>query len=229
MLMLEMTLYQLDRSTVNTFGPEREVRANRVQIEKVAFTPAQGRLGTELNVTANIRGTTGNRYVSTIVFQKVKTEEADGPTNVTVKATTGNDVHLQNVSLNSSNVQVRCTCLDFYFRFALWNLKHKSLHGDPPDPYVKTTDRPPVNPQQKPGVCKHLYKLIQNLKGQGIMKNIDHSAKNDREPWPNLLPPKDQEEAPTQQPQSQMQQKARDPNAPRFQRAPKPPTPGDQS
>lgn len=222
MLILEMTLYQLDRSTINGFGPEREVRANRVQINSIAFTPTQAKGGTQLNCVAQVIGTTGNRYQSTIVFKNVKTEAEDTPQNITVKGTTGEDIHLTSISLNSSNVQVRCTCLDFYFRFALWNQRKNSLYGDPPDPYVKTTDRPPVNPQQKPGVCKHLYKLIQKLKVQGIMKNIDHSAKNDREPWPNLTQPK-------AEPQQQMQQKARDPNAPRFQRVPavKPPVPPD--
>lgn len=215
MLMLEMTLYQLDRSTINGFGPEREVRANRVQVNKVTFTPSQGKSGTQLNVSANIRGTTGLPYVSTIVFQKVQTEPEDLPTNITVKGTDGQDIHLTSVSLNGSNVQVRCTCLDFYWRFAVWNHRKNSLYGPPPDPYVKTTERPPVNPSQKPGVCKHLYKLIQKLKGQGIMKNIDHSAPGDRAPWT------EKGTAPIgNKPQQQMQQKARDPNAPRFQRVP---------
>ena len=182
MLMLEMTLYQLDRSTVNNFGPEREVRANRVQVETLEFTTSQGKLGTQLTAIADVRGSTGERYKSTIVFKKVKTEEADTPTNITVKSTNGDDIHLQAISLNSSDVMVRCSCLDFYWRFSLWNMRHKSLFGDGPDPYVKTTNRPPVNPGQRPGVCKHLYKMIQKIKGQGIMKNIDHSSPKDPAP-----------------------------------------------
>ena len=183
MLLLEMTLYQLDRSTTNAFGPERQVRSNRIQVNQIQFTPVQAAGNTQLNVVAKIRGTTGNPYESTIVFKRVKLEDQDLPTNITVKSTGGQDLHINAASLNSTDVQVRCTCLDFYYRFALWNHRKKSLYGDPPDPYVKTTNRPPVNPTQKPGVCKHIYKLMLRLKSQGVMKDIDHSSEKDREVW----------------------------------------------
>lgn len=54
-------------------------------------------------------------------------------------------------------VKVRCSCRDFYFRFAVWNHKAGVLFGRIPPKYKrKTTTRPEVNPQHIPGICKHI-------------------------------------------------------------------------
>lgn len=168
MLMLEMTLYQLDRSTQNTFGDGREYRSNVIQISKIDFIKQQTNGKTSLLVKGTARGSTGMNYTPTIQFNKVNFEEQDTNANVTVDSESG-PLHMTSQSLKSSDVLVRCDCMDFYWRFAVWNKKHKSLLGDPPPPYAKTTDRPPVNPDQKPGTCKHLYRLVKQLKARGMM------------------------------------------------------------
>jgi hypothetical protein len=85
-------------------------------------------------------------------------------------ASDGQDYHVQPLQLAGHNVKVRCNCMDFYFRFANYNAQDKSLVGKPPPLYRrKTTTRPPVNPGQVPGMCKHLLKLVQTLQGAGLV------------------------------------------------------------
>jgi len=170
MLIIEMTLYQLDRSTRNTFGDGRDFRSNEIQVRDISYSRTSAPNGNQqLMVQSEAIGSTGKRYNPTILYNKVQFEEQDTPQNITVQDESGRPLHINAQSAKSSDVKVCCDCLDFYWRFATWNLKHKSLLGNPPKPYVKTTDRPPVNPEQKAGVCKHLYKLVKQLQAQRIM------------------------------------------------------------
>lgn len=70
-------------------------------------------------------------------------------------------------------VKVRCSCRDFYFRFAAWNHQKGALFGRIPPKYVrKTTTRPEVNPKHIPGICKHIQlaaKVLINSKGAIVM------------------------------------------------------------
>lgn len=169
MLIVEMTVYQLDRSTHNAFGDDREHGAGKTSIGNIEYSEQQADGKTQLVVKSAVRGSTGMQYEPVIVFKNVTFEQEDTPQNITVQGSDGKDHHIDAASVRNSDVQVRCNCMDFYWRFANWNMKHKSLLGNPPPPYVKKTDRPPVNPTQKPGVCKHLYKLIQQIKAKRIM------------------------------------------------------------
>ena len=63
---------------------------------------------------------------------------------------------------NKNKVQVRCECEDFRFFWAPAVEKKKSLIGTFP-PYIKKTNRPPRNPQQVPGLCKHLLAVAKKL------------------------------------------------------------------
>lgn len=169
MLLLELSVYHLDRSTQNQFGDDRESRAAKTGVANVEFSTAQNEGKTELDVKAVVKGSSGMTYKPMIIFKNVKLQDADSPQNVTVVDYNGKELHIDPESVKSSNVMVRCDCMDFYWRFANWNLKHKALLGDKPGAYVKKTNRPPVNPMQKPGVCKHLYKLVQQLRGKGLL------------------------------------------------------------
>lgn len=71
----------------------------------------------------------------------------------------------------NNDVLVRCQCQDFYFMWQWWDRKNKSLLG-PHKNYVRKTDnRPPVNPDQAPGLCKHLLGMTNLLMQEGIIKN----------------------------------------------------------
>ena len=82
-------------------------------------------------------------------------------------------VAFKKIDAGKSPVQVRCSCEDFYFRFA-WYLKQKgSLYGRTPRPYHrKTTTRPSVNIHHIPAMCKHLWNLARALVSAGVVVGI---------------------------------------------------------
>jgi hypothetical protein len=104
-----------------------------------------------------------------MLFSDVVYEDGDQGDNVTFKGSDNQEYHIQPIQLSRNNVKVRCSCLDFRWRFALWNSKDGSLYGDPPGPYKKKTNRPPVNPQRVPALCKHLMKTTIALKQSGVL------------------------------------------------------------
>lgn len=163
-ILLEMTLYQLNRSTQNGFDDKRKNKAPRMRLSNMKYTPSSTNNKTNLTVTADcVSGDSGNHYQPVIVFNTVVLEPENTSTNTTVPASTGEDININTYSLASSDVKVRCDCLDFYWRFTNFNFKQKALQGNPNPPYVKKTNRPPVNPLSKPGICKHIYELLKTV------------------------------------------------------------------
>lgn len=120
----------------------------------------------------HIRSTTtsnGNAYRQSMQFMRVEFFDSDGPDVVTFKGTDGISYHIKPIALSVHNTKVKCNCMDFHHRFAHYNSQDKSLVGRPPPPYQRKTNRPPVNPDRVPGMCKHLLKLVQTLQQYGIV------------------------------------------------------------
>lgn len=163
-ILLEVTLYQLNRSTQNGFDDQRKQKSPRMQLTDIQYTPTNEKGKQGLIVKSHcISGDSGNHYDQVIQFNKVVYEDEDTPQNTTVPTAGGQTAHINTESLANSDVKVRCTCLDFYWRFANFDFKQKALMGDPNPPYVRKTNRPPVNPLQKAGICKHIYALLQKV------------------------------------------------------------------
>jgi hypothetical protein len=167
--LVEMTTYQLDRSTQKAFGNTRASNAGGTSIGNLEFSATADKGKKQLVVKSTVTGPTGKHYTSMIIFKNVTYEAEDTPTNVTIQGQDGKPLHIDPFTTSRSDVQVRCDCMDFYWRFANWNFKQHALSGDKPPPYVKKTDRAPVNPLQKAGTCKHLYKLVQQLQSKGLV------------------------------------------------------------
>jgi hypothetical protein len=165
----EMTTYQLDRSTHKAFGSTRNDSASQTSIGNIEFSATQDKGKAQLVVKSSVTGPTGKRYDTIMIFKNVTFEQEDTAQNITVQGADGKQLHFDPYTTARSDVQVRCGCMDFYWRFANWNAKHHALTGDKPAPYVKVSNRAPVNPLQKAGTCKHLYKLVQQLQNKGIV------------------------------------------------------------
>lgn len=165
----EATYAELERNTLNSMPPteRRQWVTAPVQIKKLEFIPAQESQNLLVKATVINDGT---KYTSTALFDKVIYDEADQANNITFTGTAGEEYHVEPIDLAHHNIKVNCDCLDFYWRFATWNHQKNSLNGHPPPPYQRKTNRPPVNPRQVPGVCKHLLKTISALKETGIVR-----------------------------------------------------------
>lgn len=143
-------------------------QTSTTQVKNITYTPHVA--NSSLEVDAEVASSQGGQHRVTVLFNKVRFEPSDTPTNVTVLTAGGDSQSLSKVSLTNNTLRVRCTCLDFRFRFATWNASDNSLIGDLPPPYIrKTTTRPPVNPAKVPGVCKHIISVVKDLQKQGLV------------------------------------------------------------
>ena len=72
----------------------------------------------------------------------------------------------------STEVQVKCSCADYYWTFAWANYNSKVHKGTKPPPYMNTYLRGYAtrNPKDKPGLCKHLILFITILMQEGLVR-----------------------------------------------------------
>ena len=165
----EVTLDDLERDTVFGFPhtTKRQHATGPIQISKMSLIPA---VPTQDLICHGTAKSGGNTYEPKILFLEVKYQDEDTNDNVTFTGSDGATYNIVPISLSESNVKVTCNCLDFRWRFSIWNDDRGALYGDPPPPYQrKTTTRPPANPNQTPGICKHLIKMTQNLRQAGMV------------------------------------------------------------
>ena len=163
------TYNDLEKNVLN-FDPvstKRQHATDPIRITQIAYLPF---LGTNNLNVESIAASNGTNYNPKITFNQIEFEEEDTPNNITFKGKDGNEYHMQPINLAEKTLRVRCDCLDFYWRFAAFNAKDKSLIGTAPKPYKRVSNRGPVNPKQVPGACKHILKTIQALKDAGMVR-----------------------------------------------------------
>ena len=168
-LISEASYSTLDANTRSKM-PITDKRENVVHKQRItnmsvtAYVPSNTIL-----IKSLVQGET-NRYTTHVQFEGVIFEDSGDTADVV--EITGSDMQqyfVHPIELSKNNVKVLCDCLDFRWRFAVANSKANSLYGNIPPPYVKKTNRPPVNPQNVPGVCKHLIKTIETLQDSGLL------------------------------------------------------------
>lgn len=164
----QSTYTDLEQNVLN-YIPVSKKRQNAVDPIRIVSMELLPFLGTKNLNVKTLASSDGTNYSPTIIFNRVEFENEDLPENVTFKAKDGNEYHIKPLNLADHTVRVRCNCLDFHYRFAFYNAKDKSLIGSAPKPYQRKTNRGPVNPQQVPGVCKHLIAMTKALKHSGIV------------------------------------------------------------
>lgn len=164
-IILELSTGDLEARTRNTMGPERTEKSGQVQLNNLTYIPMAN--NALLKIGSNTTSNNGHDYWTTLVFDNVNYLEAEEPNAFSFTGSDNTEYFIQRVPVNT-NVKVNCSCLDFHYRFAVWNNKFRALDGQPPPPYVKKTQRPPVNPTQSPGVCKHIMKMMNDLRAQNF-------------------------------------------------------------
>jgi hypothetical protein len=165
----EDTVNDLEQGTIAGF-PNTKKRQNvtgTVAVNNIKFIPYEQ--SNTLQIQADVTSA-GHRYQTAMSFTDVQYEQADSNDVISFHGTDSKEHYIYAVSAILNNAQVRCTCLDFYFRFANQDYQSDSLLGSPPPPYRrKTTTRPPANPTDTIGMCKHLIKMADKLKDMRIL------------------------------------------------------------
>lgn len=166
----ESSLVDLEQGAVRGFPhtTKRQHSTGPISMTGLEITPYVNT--GQLRCTAQMHSA-GNTYETIIQFEDVTFEDEDRPTNTTFTATDGEEYNIIPVNARDNDVKCRCNCLDFYYRFSVYNQGDGSLYGNPPPPYQRKTDnRPPVNPTKTPGLCKHLMKLADFLHQTKIVR-----------------------------------------------------------
>jgi hypothetical protein len=166
-LLLEIAYDKLLQNVMNNFDNGRDNRSSDVRITNTLFMPYLQ----EDQLEAEGESQTSNgKYTSRVIFDNVIFKDEPTPDTTSVVAVDGEEYTFNRIDRNGSNVKVSCTCLDFHYRFAAFNHRDKALADKPPEPYVKKTNRKPVNPAKVSGVCKHIIRMVEELDKDSIFK-----------------------------------------------------------
>jgi len=165
--LMELSLSNLRNNVKMNFGNERETRSNRINVSNYQAIPSVS--DKTLLLKARIKGEESTYQVQ-VRFTNSSFSDVAQIGYTPIKAMDGREYFVKQFTLSQTQAKVKCTCLDFHYRFSVWNHSKKSLEGDPPPPYIKKTDSPPVNPNKVPGACKHIIKFMNFLKGEKIVR-----------------------------------------------------------
>lgn len=148
---------------------KRQHATNEVTVTKLQYIP---RIESDiLQINSSTSSTSGNVYKQLIQANGVNFQPDNSGNTVSVKDSNGTSHSITPVKLNVNNVGVFCECEDYQKRFAEINVSNNCHIGPQPAKYVrKTTTRPPANPLNVPGMCKHLIAVTDRLKNLHIIQ-----------------------------------------------------------
>lgn len=159
----ESSLETLHQSAVDAFPTtiKRQYATNTIKIANIGWLPF---VGMKTLFVKGLAQNEGKEYNPTIVFKSV-----DYNGDIELIASDGKPYNLKQLSLENSDVNVRCNCGDFYWRFNHFNYIDKSLQGRHRKKYEARYHPGSANPEEMPGLCKHLMKLVKALKESKII------------------------------------------------------------
>lgn len=161
-MIFESSLTDLYQSAVDAFPKttKRQHATHPIVIKELTWTPFVGMK------TLFIKGLAQNedREYNTIILLRKVNYQGD---EVQITASDGLPYSFDRISLENTDVSVRCNCNDFRWRFSYYNHLDKSLYGSKPKKY-ESKGGPPANPMEYEGMCKHLMKTMKALKEADI-------------------------------------------------------------
>jgi hypothetical protein len=167
----DQTIPQLRQSTERGFPntKKRQHSTGEVQVTNIEYQPAPAQKALQITTITTSNGS-GNQHNQMVMLKNATFESMGNGSNASFKAVDGKEYYIKPLPVNDTNVNVACDCEDYLMRFAHTNNQNGCHLGPLPPNYVrKTTTRPPANPQNVPGCCKHLLKLLDDLKGYGLL------------------------------------------------------------
>jgi hypothetical protein len=161
---LESSLVDLYQSAVAAFPrtTRRQYATDTIHITNLHWTPF---VGMKTLFVKGLAQNEGKEYTPIILLKNVQyiTE------GITIVASDGREYTFKKLSPTENDVLVRCDCPDFRWRFRYYNYLDHSLQGPKGKKYEAKGMRPPANPMEMPGMCKHLMKLMQGLNETGVI------------------------------------------------------------
>lgn len=160
---LESSLNELKQSATLAFPNtnKRQHAINEIEISSIKITPYVG-VKTLYTKALAQNVTNGKEYNSIILFKGLDYQEQKNKKNIEIIAD-GIHYYFNQLSLEDTQVLLRCDCEDFKNRFHHYNYLDKSLQGPNRKKYIGQ-GLWEANPLHLPGMCKHLMKLVESLR-----------------------------------------------------------------
>ena len=168
MLIYESTYADLYASVVEAFPhtTRRQYATDPIKVSGIQIVPFVGVRTLFIKADAINED---RHYRSMILLKDIQYEQNLMTGGIEVVASDGRHVYLHRPSLDDNNVLVRCSCNDFHWRLNYFNHLDKSLYGRKRSPYEAKINPGSANPLRSEGVCKHIMKMAQVLKGSGFL------------------------------------------------------------
>lgn len=163
----ESTLSDLYMSTLQAFANTkyRQHSIDPVEIKSISWIPY---LGMRTLFCKTLIESNNKEYNVIVLFKNVVVFEEKKPNTYQILSE-NKKYYVQQMFNEINDVNVRCSCDDFKWRFKYYNFIDHSLYGNKGKQYTPISNMPNANPQKSPGICKHIMKLMQNLNDTGIL------------------------------------------------------------
>lgn len=168
----ESSLNDLYQSAVAAFPntTKRQHSIDIIRINEINWTPFLG-MNTLFLKGLAVNLENGNEYSPMILFKDVVYHaRKDKEDWAEIVANDGRNYVFERLGYAANDVLVRCNCPDFQWRFNFFDHEDRSLYGRKRRKYEATTAPGSANPNQMPGMCKHLMQLAMTLNNSGILE-----------------------------------------------------------
>jgi len=165
-IFIESSLDDLFRSTVSAYPKtqRRQYATDTINIANIVLRPF---LGMRTLFVKALAQNEGREYSPIIVFKNVQYHQNQDPNLIKITEN-GNEYFFESLSMDT-DVILRCNCQDFYWRFNYYDHVDNSLYGRKRAEYEALIRPGTANPQEMPGMCKHLIKLTDAMRDNNII------------------------------------------------------------
>jgi hypothetical protein len=170
MLFVESSLNELYRSAVEAFPhtTKRQHATHTIEVTNLVWTPF---IGMKTLMVKGLAQNEGKEYTCYMVFKNVLYHpDRDDVGLVEVRDITGAQYLLERLSLEDTDVLVRCSCPDFAWRFNYSDHLSHDLMGRKRKKYEAIHNPGSANPNNDKGLCKHLMKMSQIIAGSNVIE-----------------------------------------------------------
>jgi len=170
-----MNLLEIVKYTRNI--RERQYSTGKVMSIGSKYTPQNKQLWIDAQSQSSDKS---KLYKLSIVFEGITNKEEISSTHQIPYIAKEHDVPIYLSKIDcKTRVRTRCSCEDYYFMWSYWNSREKALVGAHKRyiPVRPPSGRPPVNPSESPGACKHLLALFKKLIDEKLIakdSTVDH-------------------------------------------------------
>lgn len=171
-MLSESSLSDLYQSIINGFPhtTKRQHSVDEIKVAQLHITPFRNMRTIFFKGLTENKGN-GHQYNSIILFKNVIFPAHETDTMIEIVGNDGNEYAIEPLTMNQ-DVRCRCNCKDFRYRMAWYDHLDHSLYNHPPKHYervVPPSGLPPANPNEVPGLCKHILSLERALRHSGIL------------------------------------------------------------